>query len=170
MENHTMERKFSTSWKKSTHARKQRKYRANAPLHVKQRFVHVHLSPELRKKYGLRNVQLHKNDKVKVLRGQFRKKDGKVSRIDLKDEKVFITGMEYIKKDGNKVPVRFHPTNLMIVELDLSDKKRKAKIEKTKKVSTPTQSKSSPSEKPVAKAVKADNKAAGNKASKVSTK
>ena len=85
-------------------ARKQRKNRYNADLHVKQKFVHVHLSPELRKKYGFRNVQLRKGDKVKVCRGQYSKKEAKVDRIDLKHETIFLEGLEIIKKDGTKVP------------------------------------------------------------------
>ncbi|MBI4983274.1 50S ribosomal protein L24 [Candidatus Woesearchaeota archaeon] len=125
--------KFSTAWKRSTKARKQRRYRFNAPLHLKQKQLHVHLSPDLRKKYGYRNVQARKNDKVKVLRGPFAKKEGKVERINLKKERVFITGIEMIKKDGTKLLVPLHPSNLMIIDLDLNDKKRKHKLESKKK-------------------------------------
>ncbi|MFH1682394.1 MAG: 50S ribosomal protein L24 [Candidatus Woesearchaeota archaeon] len=122
-------KKFSTTWKRSVQPRKQRKYRYEAPLHVRQKFMNVHLSPELRKKHNKRNVQLRKEDKVKVLTGQFKKKEGKVERIDLKREKVFITGMEKIKKDGTKLLVGMRPSNLMITELRLEDKKRKQKLE-----------------------------------------
>ena len=118
---------FAITWKKSTQPRKQRKYRYNAPLHVKQKMVHVHLSAELRKKYSFRNVQLKVGDKVKVLRGQFAKKEGKVDKINLKNEKVYVAGIETIKKEGTKLPIALNPTNLMIIELDLSDKKRKQK-------------------------------------------
>lgn len=110
-------------------ARKQRKIRYNANLHEQQKFVHVHLCPELRKKYGFRNVQLRKGDKVKVCRGQYRKKEAKVDRIDLKRETVFLEGIEIIKKDGTKIPSSFKPSNLMITTLELGDKKRKAKLE-----------------------------------------
>ena len=114
-------------------ARKQRKNRYNADLHVKQKFVHVHLSPELRKKYGFRNVQLRKGDKVKVCRGQYSKKEAKVDRIDLKHETIFLEGLEIIKKDGTKVPSPLKPSNLMITSLELGDKKRKAKLESKSK-------------------------------------
>jgi len=123
---------FSTTWTKSIQPRKQRKYRFNAPLHLKQKMVHVHLSPELRKKHEMRNVQIRKGDKVRVMRGKFSKKEGKVERVALKNEKVYITGMEAIKREGAKVPVAFTPSNLMIIELDLSDKKRKAKLSTNK--------------------------------------
>ncbi len=124
--------KFSTAWKRSSKGRKQRKYRYNAPLHVRQKLVHVHLSPELRQKYGFRNIQVRKNDKVKIARGQFAKRDGKVERVDLKRETVYITGIESLKKDGTKMPTKFHPSNLIIIELNLEDKNRKQKVESKK--------------------------------------
>ena len=127
---------FSTAWNSSTQVRKQRKYRYNAPLHIKQKFAHVHLAPLLRKKYGTRNVQVRKGDKVRIMRGQFRKKEGKVERVDLKREKIYINGAEIIKKDGSKIMQSVKPSNLMILELELGDKKRKQKLEKTKKVET----------------------------------
>lgn len=119
----------STKSTNSIQPRRQRKHRYDAPLHLKQKFMHVHLSPELRKKYSFRNIQLKKGDKVKILRGQFKKKEGKVDRINLKQERVFIIGMEKVKKEGSKLLVPFHPSNLMITELTLDDKKRKAKLE-----------------------------------------
>jgi len=123
---------FSTTWKKSKQVRKQRKYRYNAPLHIKQKFMHASLSPELRKKYGSRNIQVKKDDKVKILRGQFKKKEGNVERINLKQGKVFIVGVEIIKKEGAKIPVAINPSNLMIIDLNLNDKKRKLKLESKK--------------------------------------
>jgi large subunit ribosomal protein L24 len=124
-----MEKKFATSWKSSIQVRKQRKYRYNAPLHIKQKMLSVHLSAELRKKHGLRSIQLRKGDKVKILRGQFKKKEGKVDRVNLKQQRVFVVGIETIKKEGSKVPFPLTPSNLMITELELSDKKRKKKLE-----------------------------------------
>ena len=61
-----MSQQFSTTWNASKQPRKQRKYRYNAPLHTKQKFLQVHLSPELRKKYSLRNILVKKGDKVKA--------------------------------------------------------------------------------------------------------
>ena len=138
-----MAQNFSTAWKSSTQPRKQRKYRHNAPLHLKQNMMAVHLSADLRKKYGKRNIQLRKGDKVKVMRGKFSKKEGKVERINLKREKVVISGLEHIKKDGSKVSAMFNPSNLMIISLELGDKKRKigVKKEETKKEEKKTEEK-----------------------------
>lgn len=125
-----MQKKFSTSWKSSKQPRKQRKYRYNAPLHIKQKFMRSILSKELRKKYGKRNFGLKKGDKVKIMRGQYRKQQGKVDRIDLKKSKVFIEGIESVKKDGTKSAYPINPSNLMIMELNLNDKKRRESIER----------------------------------------
>ncbi len=125
------QKKFSTAWKASTQPRKQRKYTHAAPLHLKQKDLHAHLTPELRKKYGTRNARVRQGDKVKILRGQFAKKEGKVERVEIKRTRLFITGAEIIKKDGAKVLYPIHPSNILIMELDLGDKKRKRKLEST---------------------------------------
>jgi large subunit ribosomal protein L24 len=121
--------KFATSWKSSVQPRKQRKYTYNLPLHLKQKQMHVHLSADLRKKYGYRNILVRKGDKVKILKGQFAKKEGKVDTVTLNKGKVYVVGVEIIKKDGTKLPCPLLPSNLMITELDLSDRKRKDKLE-----------------------------------------
>jgi len=127
-----MKKKFSSVWKSSKQVRKQRKYRHNAPLHIKQKFVRVHLSKELKKKYEKRNLGLKKGDKVKVVRGQFRKHVGEVDSIDLKKSKVYVTGMDITKKDGNKTRRFVDPSNLIITELNLDDKIRQRIIERKK--------------------------------------
>ncbi len=134
---------FSTAWKSSTRPRKQRKYIYNAPLHIRQKLMHVHLSKELRIKYDTRNAQLHKGDRVKIMRGQYRKKEGKVDRIDLRRGVVYVSGIDIIKKDGAKVLAPLQVSNLVVVELELGDKLRKEKLEsfkiKSKKVQVPTE-------------------------------
>ncbi len=121
---------FSRTWKNSKKQRKQRKYRLNAPLHIKQKFVHTHLSKDLRKKYGKRSVGLKKGDKVKIMRGQFKKQEGKVEKIDLRSSKIFVSGIEITKKDGTKKMIALHPSNLMVSELSLEDKLRQRALER----------------------------------------
>lgn len=121
-------KQFSISWKRSKQPRKQRKYLYNAPLHVRQKFIGSHLSPELRKRYGRRSIPLRKGDVVKVLRGGFKGKTGKIDRVDLKKTKAYIQGIGIEKKDGSKVPYPIHPSKLLITSLELDDKKRKLKV------------------------------------------
>ena len=119
-----MKKHFSKYWKASRQPRKQVKYRANAPLHVKHKFMSANLDKDLRKKYGKRNFPLRKGDSVKVLRGEFKKKTGKVGLVDLKNLRIAIDGVQKTKKDGSKINVWFDPSNLQIKELNLDDKKR----------------------------------------------
>ena len=146
-----IQKKFSTSWNASTQRRKQRKFRYNAPLHVRGKFVHVHLSPALRTKYGTRNVQLRKGDKVRILRGQFKKQEGKVERVNLKRELVFVTGIETVKLDGNKIAAPLKPSNLMIIEVDTTDAKRKHKLTKETPAATLAKPKPKSAEKSIEK-------------------
>lgn len=127
-----MKKKFSATWKSSKQPRKQRKYRYNAPLHIRQKFVRAILSKELRKKHGKRNFGLKKGDKVKVMVGQFKKHEGKVEKVDLKRLKIYIEGVEVVKKDGTKTTYPFEPSNLMITELSLDDKMRRKIMERGK--------------------------------------
>ncbi|MFH1399364.1 MAG: 50S ribosomal protein L24 [Candidatus Woesearchaeota archaeon] len=123
-------RTFSKAWNSSKAPGKQRKYRARAPLHIKRKFMGAHLSPELRKSHGRRAIIVRKDDKVKVMRGQFSGLSGKVDRVDISGVKVYVRGVETTKKDGTKVFYPLHPSNLMITELNLSDKKRVAALKR----------------------------------------
>jgi len=127
-----MKKEFSNKWKGSKSPRKQRKYRANAPLNVKRKFLSSLLSKVLRQKYSTRNVKIRTGDKVKVMRGNFSKKTGKITRVDVKKTKVFVEDIERIKRDGSKVLIPINPSNVMVTELILEDKKRKKSIEKYK--------------------------------------
>lgn len=117
-------KKFSKSWIKSKQPRKQRKYRYNAPLHIKHKFLAAHLSKDLIKKYKRRSLHVKKGDTVKVLRGQFKKHIGKIEKVITKLTKVHIAGAEIIKRDGSKSPYPIHPSNLLITELNMQDKER----------------------------------------------
>ncbi len=125
-----MKNKFSASWTGSKQPRKQRKYVANAPLHLRRKMVSVTLSKDLRKKHEKRSFPVRKGDNVSIMRGEFKGKTGKIENVDLKKMKVEIDGIYRTKKDGTKTSVKFAPSNLMIKELDLSDKKRKAALER----------------------------------------
>jgi len=123
-----MKKKFSTKWKSSKQPRKQRKYLANAPLHIRKKFVSVNLSKELRKKHGKRNVPVRKGDVVKITKGKFKKKQGKVTKVELKKSKIIVEGIQIKKTDGSKVNAPLKAPNLQIVELNLEDKKRMKKL------------------------------------------
>ncbi len=137
----TNRKPFSTAWNSSTRPGKQRKYSYTAPLHRRQALMHAHLARELRTKYGYRHLQVRTGDTVKVMRGQFAKKEGKVERVQLRYGKVYVAGIELIKKDGTKRPYPLHPSNLLITALELGDRYRKEKLESKIRIKERSESK-----------------------------
>jgi large subunit ribosomal protein L24 len=109
--------------------RKQRKKLYNAPWHVRRKLLSAHLSKELREKYKRRSFPLRVGDEVIVMRGDYKGKKGKVVKIDYKKLKVYVEGITVKRADGAERLVPIHPSKLMIVNLNLSDKKRLEKIE-----------------------------------------
>lgn len=132
---------FSKTWNASRQARKQRKYRYNAPLHIKRKFLSAHLAKHLRKEYGRRSAVVRKDDLVKVLRGKFAGKEGKVSVVDTKNSRIFIEGAVLKKAGGKEAHVPVDPSNVMIVELNLKDAKRVKALKKQKTAAAPKQEK-----------------------------
>ncbi len=114
----------------SRQPRKQRKALYNAPLHVRQKLMGAPLSPELREKYGVRTLPVRKGDKVKIMRGDFKGHVGKVVKVDLTRLRIYIEGVTIKRSDGTPVFRPIHPSNVMIVELDLSDERRRKIIER----------------------------------------
>jgi large subunit ribosomal protein L24 len=123
-------KKFSSSWKSSKLPRKQRKYRYQAPLHLKSEMLGAHLSKELRTKYGRRSIRVRKGDKVRVMVGQFRKREGKVTRVNTRKLKIYIENVDITKKDGSKAFYPIDPSNVLVIELNADDKKRKLQVKK----------------------------------------
>lgn len=129
-----MKRGWSGRWVGSRQPRKQRKFRHNAPLHVRHRFLSVHLSPDLRERYGKRSLPVRNGDEVEVMRGGDKGMRGKVERVDLKKQKIYITGLVVKKSDGSEVMKPLQPSNLKAVSLTLDDKMRRAVLERAERV------------------------------------
>ena len=131
-----MKQKFSSAWISSRQPRKQRKFRVNAPLHLRHKFLSATLSKELRKKYGKRSVPVRKGDEVLVMRGKFAKKTAKVDSVNLTKSRLNLEGLQATKRDGTKVAFPINASNVMIKTLNLEDKKR-IKAITGKEVSSP---------------------------------
>lgn len=94
-------------------------------MHRRRKLISAQLSRELRKTSKRRNFPLRKGDRVKVLCGEFRGKEGRVTGTDVADYKIFMEGLVVKKPDGKEKAIPISPSNVMILELDLSDEKRK---------------------------------------------
>ncbi len=118
---------------KSKQPRKQRKAYFNAPLHVRHKFMTAPLSEELQRQYGIKRLPVRKGDTVVILRGDFKGVKGKVVKVDLKRMRIYVEGAVIRKANGETVYYPIHPSKVMIVELDLSDKRRLEVIERIRK-------------------------------------
>jgi large subunit ribosomal protein L24 len=132
-----MKKEWSNKWISSRQPRKQRKFRYNAPMHVRQKFVSAHLSEILRRRFGKRSLPLRKGDEVKIMRGSKGGFKGKIERIDLKTSKVYVEGLNVKKVDGSEVLKAVEPSNLLIVEPKMDDKRRQALVERAREVKSP---------------------------------
>lgn len=90
------------------------------------------LSRELRERneFYPRRLTVRKGDVVLVRRGGFEGHEGKVLDVDLKSLKITIDGVVYQKADNTAIPKPIDPSNVEIIKLDLSDKRRKKKFER----------------------------------------
>ncbi len=114
----------------SKQPRKQRKFLHKAPLHVRHKLMSVALSEELKDEYGKRSLPVRKGDTVQVMRGDFKDHEGKIEKVDLKNYRVFVEGASIQKPDGNQYFHPMHPSNLVILELDLEDDERNDILER----------------------------------------
>jgi large subunit ribosomal protein L24 len=119
-------RQFRTA---SSQPRKQRKAMYDAPHHIARKAMASHLSEELLLKYNRRSLTVVKGDEVKVLRGDFAGKSGKVIGIDASVRRVTVDGVINKKADGTEVARSIHPSNLLIVRLNLEDNRRRSSLE-----------------------------------------
>lgn len=119
-----MKSKFNKSWNSSKQPRKQVKFRANAPNHIKKTFMGATLDKALREKYGRRNIEVRKGDEVKIMRGKFKKKQGKIGIVDIQRTRVQVDGIQRMGIGGKKLETWFHPSNIKIIILNVEDRKR----------------------------------------------
>ncbi|OGS41752.1 MAG: 50S ribosomal protein L24 [Euryarchaeota archaeon RBG_16_62_10] len=118
----------------STKARKQRKARAEAPLHQRKRWVSAHLDSALMSEYNVRSIPVRKGDTVRIIRGakDFRASEAKVASVDLKSCKIIVENITIPKADGTQKPKPIDPSDVLLTKLDLSDPWRKTKLDSLK--------------------------------------
>ena len=112
---------WSRSWNSSKNPTKQRKYRRNAPQHVKDKLVSANLAPALREELETRNLNLKVGDRVEIMRGDDKGTSGVVSGIDREEERVTVNGVENDRTDGTSREKSLRTSNLQIQALNLED-------------------------------------------------
>ncbi|MDE1812214.1 MAG: 50S ribosomal protein L24 [Thaumarchaeota archaeon] len=161
---------------KPTKIRKRMMYTATAHLLSKQ--LGSHLSKDLKGKYHCKSLRVIEGDSVKVLRGEFKGIEGKVTRISTEKRGIAIEGIKREKLKGGNVDIYIHPSNVLITSLNLEDKWRQSRLEgqkpKTAKVAAPETKEVKPKEQKEAskekpKEAKSDDKKAKSKTEKKET-
>lgn len=125
-----MKIQWSKQWISSIKGRKQRKYIKKAPLHIKHKMLSSTLDKSLREHHKIRSVPTRKGDEVLIMKGQFSKHKGRVEKISVSKMRVYVQGAVLKRNDGSEVLYPIHPSNLKIIKLDLTDRKRNLKIQK----------------------------------------
>lgn len=87
------------------------------------------LSTELRERHGRRSVRPRVGDTVRIVRGEFRDIEGKVTSVDPNAATVMVEGVTREKLKGGTSPVPIQASNVIITTLVLEDKLRKGKLE-----------------------------------------
>ena len=110
--------------------RKQRKLLYNAPAHLRHKLMAAPLSPQLTASKSVKTLPVRKGDTVRIMRGDNKGFEGKISRVDLKNYRIYLEGLTREKVDGTTIFLPIHPSKVMIKNLNLSDKWRKAIVER----------------------------------------
>ncbi len=101
----------------------------NAPLHKKRKWISSHLAENLLLKYDRRSLPVVKGDTVKVMRGNYRGHEDKISKVNVRDQTVEIEGVTLTNAKGKKIAKPIHASKLLITKLNVTDKWRRQKLE-----------------------------------------
>ncbi len=87
------------------------------------------LSKELRDKYKRKSVRPREGDSVRIVRGEFKAIEGKVTKVQPKDGTLNVEGVTREKQKGGTSPVPIHTSKVIVTAVVLGDKARKSKLE-----------------------------------------
>ena len=130
---------------KPTKMRNRQIYRAVNNVRNKQ--IGATLSKQLRQKYHRRSIRIVSGDTVKIIRGEYKGIDGKVTKISLEKNSVAVEGVQREKLKGGKIDLYIHSSNTVITSLNTEDNWRVKKLEHKPKPA----SKLKPEAKPASK-------------------
>jgi len=113
---------------KTIQPRKQHKMLYQAPLHIRYRHFSAPLSPSLKAVHHVNSVPVRTGDTVRIMRGDRKGSEGKVTGVDRQKYRLFVEGVTREKVDGTAIPVLVHPSKVMITSLNLDDKWRQESL------------------------------------------
>ena len=116
----------------SIQPRKQRLARYTAPYHRRHRDMSAPIDRGLRERQLSRGfmypraMPVRKGDRVMIVRGEGKSKSAtKIAKIDRKGRKIYVEGFTYFKSDGTELQRPIDASNLVIINPDWSDIRRR---------------------------------------------
>lgn len=113
----------------SSSRRKSRKAHFAAPSSVRRKIMSSALSKELRGKHNCRSLPIRKDDEVRIVRGKYKGREGKVTQVYRKKWVIHVDRVQRDKSNGSSVPIGIHPSNVVITTIKL-DKDRRAILDR----------------------------------------
>jgi len=113
----------------SSSRRKSRKAHFAAPSSIRRKIMSSALSKDLRTKYHARSLPVRKDDEVRIVRGKYKGREGKVTQVYRKKWVIHVDRVQRDKSNGASAPIGIHPSNVVILTLKL-DKDRRAILER----------------------------------------
>lgn len=78
------------------------------------------VSKELREKHKIRSMPIRRDDEVKVVRGTYKGREGKVVEVYRKKYVIHIERVQRERANGAQVFVGIHPSNVVITKLKIN--------------------------------------------------
>ncbi len=121
---------------KCINRRKARRAHFQAPSHIRRILMSAPLSKELRAKYNVRSIPVRKDDEIRVTRGSFKGKDGKVTACYRLKWVIHVDKVQREKANGSTVPIGIHPSNVEVTKLKLTGNRKKILERKNRSTKT----------------------------------
>ncbi|GAA6000003.1 hypothetical protein JCM10207_006008 [Rhodosporidiobolus poonsookiae] len=113
----------------SISSRKAHKAHFDAPSSIRRKIMSAPLSKELREKHNTRSIPIRKDDEVKIVRGTYKGREGKITQVSRKSWSIAVDRVEREKGSGAAVPIKIHPSKVQVIALKL-DKDRQAILDR----------------------------------------
>ncbi|KDQ61007.1 hypothetical protein JAAARDRAFT_55733 [Jaapia argillacea MUCL 33604] len=121
----------------SSSRRKAHKAHFSAPSSVRRKIMSSSLAKDLRTKYNTRSIPIRKDDEVRVVRGKYKGREGKVTQVYRKKWVIHVDRVNRDKSNGASVPIGIHPSNVVITTIKL-DKDRRAILDRKDRKKNPS--------------------------------
>ncbi|KAJ6520654.1 60S ribosomal protein L26 [Mycena capillaripes] len=121
----------------SSSRRKSRKAHFSAPSSIRRKIMSSALSKELRSKHNTRSLPIRKDDEVRIVRGKYKGREGKVTQVYRKKWVIHVERVQRDKSNGATAPIGVHPSNVVITTIKL-DKDRRAILDRKDRKKTAT--------------------------------